>query len=262
MQAGYTDSRYDMPISFGPSAIGEKTIVEAADVAIAAFRADGEAARLLLPPRFELPERPAVTVAFIRYHALDYLGGRGYDEVIISIESVFNGDKQRIEAPFVLASWVNQIGALLTGREYQGFLKLLDELNLQEHQNDPHFMCKEYDSPLVEGRVVRENALPPHILEKINRSAREVTSMSWKHIPGVDGIPDANYPTKSVMRWHYDEAWNGSGQIAFHTPDLAEAPCSWRAVRALKDLPVVESLPAFVGRGSAVVDRSAMTRLY
>jgi acetoacetate decarboxylase len=250
-----------MPVAFGPSQIGERTMVPAAEVYSLSYITEPDAVAPLLPKGFEVTARPAVSVAYIRYHEVDYLGGRGYDEVVVSVDSVFSGVTSKIEAPYVLVLWVNQLGALLTGREYQGFPKLLGELDFRETDGDRTFSCAEYGSRLIEGSISEIRPLGSSTLEKINRSAQEVVSLSWKHIPSVDSVPDADYPTKSVMRWRYDEAWTGVGRLDFGRPGLAEAPCGWRAARALAALPVVEMRPAFIGRGSAVVDRSVMARL-
>jgi hypothetical protein len=253
--------RFDMPIAFGPSHVPPQTPVRWAQSTVIRFQTDPSAARNICPAEFEIPEKPVVTVAHISYDGIEYLGGRGYNEIVLSVSALFKG-VETCAAPYVPVLWVDQVGALMTGREFQGFPKLFGEIGRTgAGGTTSEFTCAEYEAPLLKGSICDLQALDESALHRVNRASAEVVSLAWKHIPSVDDIPDADYPTRSVMKWKYDQAWSGRGEVEFFKPDAASAPYSWRAMQAFADLPVLAYQSCFVGIGSAVIDRLQMTRL-
>ncbi|MNN70447.1 hypothetical protein D3C81_1862970 [compost metagenome] len=63
------------------------------------------------------------------------------------------------------------------------------------------------------------------------------------------------------MRWDYQRAWSGEGRLTWHQPDRQAAPLSSRVMAALAAIPVKEYRRAFIGEGSAIIDRAATRRL-
>jgi hypothetical protein len=254
--------RYDMPVLFGPSPMPDETHVPRAEAIVIPFETSREAAARLLPRHFRVADRPIVSVSRIDYHGVDYLGGRGYREVVISVAATFDGARDHIEAAFAPVLWVSEVAALIGGREYMGLAKLPAEMNdVQAQEAVRRFDCAEYGAPLISGEVRGMTALTGDKLQRIKQGASEVRTFGWKYIPSASGFPDADYPLVNSMRWDYERAWSGDGQVTFHDPDQQAAPLSSRVLAVLRELPILSWRRAFVGEGRAVIDRVATRRL-
>lgn len=254
--------RYDMPVLFGPSRVPDKTHIPDAAACVLSFRTSAEAARNLVPDYFSVPEEPVVTVAHMAYHDVDYLGGRGYNEIVVSVSASYADGDERIEAAFAPVLWVDQVGALLAGREYMGLPKLSAIIpDLERSADGAHFLCREYDAVLLEGTVDQLQPLPADKLAKVNMRAGQVRTFGWKYISAPGGGADLDYPTLNVMRWDYKQAWSGSGALKFHAPSYRDAPMSSPALAVLAELPQLSEARVFLGTGEAIIDRTATRRL-
>lgn len=259
------DRRYDMPASFGPSMVPHRTSIARAESLVLSARTDAVAARALIPAHFDVPQEPTLTVAHMAYHDVDYLGGRSYNELVVSVGAGFGAADARIDAALALILWVDQPGALIAGREFMGLPKLMGRIPPLETRDggDLAFTCSEYDAPLVEGQATNLNPLDAARLERLNARAGEVRTFGWKYLPAPQpaGGADLDYPVLNVMRWDYREAWTGTGRFAFLPASRRDAPLSAGAIEALSALPIVGDVRAFRGVGSAVIDRTATRRL-
>lgn len=255
--------RYDMPALFGPSLMPDQTHVARAEAVIISYETTRDTAARLLPRFFELPDSAVVSVSRIDYDGVDYLGGRGYREVVVSVGAVYPGADGPLQAAFAPVMWVSEVGALIGGREYMGFAKLAGEMQAMEAGADyRRFRCAEYGAVLLEGEATGLRQLSDESLAKVRRNAAEVRTFGWKYIPGAAGQPpDADYPLVNSMRWDYQRAWGGEGRLTWQRPDAQAAPLSSRIVAALAAIPVKEYRRAFVGEGSAIIDRAATCRL-
>ena len=253
--------RFDMPALFGPSVVPDRSVVPFAEVVSISFETTVEAAGRLMPRFFKPAGPPVVTVTRIDYHDVDYLGGRGYREIVVSVGAL-HGDNRR-PAGFAPVMWVTEPGALISGREFMGFAKLPATMEAIEREADGcRFRACEYDAILMEGRVSGLHPLSEESLTRVNQSAEEVRTFGWKLIPGDGEAPDVDHPMMNVMRWNYSRAWSGDGDIRFHRPDARAAPLSAHVVDSLADVPVVASRRAFVAEGRAEIDRTATRRLH
>lgn len=253
--------RFDMPALFGPSPVPDRSVIPFAEVISISFETSRAAAGRLLPRFFQAADPPIVTVTRIDYCDVDYLGGRGYREIVVSV-SALHGDDGRVSG-FSPVMWVTEPGALISGREFMGFAKLPAAMDAIDRDEDGcRFQAFEYDAPLIEGRVSDLRPLSDEALARVNQSARDVRTFGWKLIPGEGSEPDVDHPMENAMRWHYARAWSGSGDIRFHRPDFRDAPLSARVVDALADIPVITRRRAFVAEGRAEIDRTATRRLH
>lgn len=254
--------RYDMPIAFGPSLMPDQSIVRGAEVVALSFETTADAAASLLPPGMAPAERSGFSVTRITYPSVEYLGGRGYCEIVVAIAVRFKATEGEIAAGYAPVMWVDRVGALIAGREFMGFAKLPAELPpVAEVDNCSEFECREEGALLFEGAASRLVRLPAEKLERVNAGASEVVTLGWKHIPSAEGPPDADYPLANVTRWTYHHAWTGESSIIFHQPDSLAAPFSSRVVAGLARLPIVKPRPAFVATGDVIIDRAATRRL-
>ncbi len=256
-------TRYDMPALFGPSLMPDQSRVPHAEAIIISYETTRDAAAQLLPRFFEVPDAPVVSVSRIDYAGVDYLGGRGYREIVVTVSAIYQGAEGPLQAAFAPVMWVTEAGALIGGREYMGYAKLLGEMGPVEAASESRrFQCAEYGSVLLEGEASSLRPLSEESLAKVRRNAADVRTFGWKYIPGSHGEgPDADYPLVNSMRWDYQRAWSGEGRLTWHQPDRQAAPLSSRVMAALAAIPVKEYRRAFIGEGSAIIDRAATRRL-
>lgn len=254
-------ARYDMPAMFGPSLLPDQSEVAGTFVAAIGFETEREAVLPLLPRFFQVAETPVVTLTYIDYPSLEYLGGRGYHELVVAVAATFKGADEEIRAGFAPVMWVDQAGALISGREFMGFGKLLGGFEAERGDEEIRFRCSEYDAPLVDGMATGLKQVSDEGLLRINAGASHVNSFGWKYIAADGDTPDADYPLVNVTRWNYTRAWSGDGRLEFHSPSATQAPLSSRIIAALSALPVVAWRRSFVAEGDVVIDRAATRRL-
>ena len=75
--------------------------------------------------------------------------------------------------------------------------------------------------------------------------------MAWRFLPAVGGFGPCvseftTYPSDNVI----EEAWVGAGRFAWETLTWEQNPTQYHIVNALAGLPLLETLPAVVARGS------------
>lgn len=254
--------RYDMPASFGPSQVPEHTEIRQASVL--ALSCPVAAGDLLdwIPEHFSLPAEPSLTVSYVSYLNVDYLGGRDYNEIVVSVDAQARDGDALVAAPLALVLWVNQVGALIAGREFMGLAKLPGRIpDLQGEYDRPRFSMAEDEQVLLRGWAESLRGIPAERLRRINDRAGEVRTLGWKYIPNDQGGADADYPLVNVMRWRYDSVLTGEGDFQFMPATKAQAPLSHSVVAYLSGLRRLGPARAFYGRGSATIDRRATRRL-
>lgn len=250
--------RYDMPATFGPSPIPDRTFIADAAALVLTFETAFDSIRPFVPAHFRLPERPAISVSHVSYRDVDYLGGRGYNEVVVTVTAERGEDESRISGGYALILWVDQIGALIAGREYMGLPKLLGRIDdLEVNGAEARFSCYEYDALLLEANAKGLKAIDDERLAKLNARAGEVGTFGWKYIAAPGGVAHLDCPMFNVMRWDYRSAWSGTGSARFFARDAVEAPLSRQAASILASLPQIGDVKAFYGRGAATIDRAA-----
>jgi len=259
--------RYDSPAVFGPSLMPDRSPCDDAETSVISFETTRDAAAKLLPRFYELDDRPIVSVYRITYRGVDYLAGGEYREAVISVDAVYNGPNETIKAAFCPVLWVDQVWALISGRELLGSPKVLGKFPVEETGPGTRaFEVYESDGREVNTRLFRGEwsdlkPLSGDALAQLNDRVKEVRTLGWKVIPSLDGPPDADYPTQLLMRWNFNQASIGNGRIIFDTPSAKQAPVSSRIMKVLADLPIKEYRKGLVAKGSAVVERMSTRRL-
>jgi hypothetical protein len=251
--------RYDMPASFGPSMVPEQTEVSRAEALVLTTPTIRSAVERLVPSHFQVPDDPVLTIAHMAYHGVDYLGGRSYNEIVVSVSASFSGADGAVDASLALALWVDQPGALISGREFMGLPKILGRIS--DLDEAMRFTCAEYEAPVIEGGASDLVAFAPERLAKLNARAEEVRTFGWKYVAAAGGGSDVDQPLINVMRWRYERAWSGRGDFRFMLRSFAEAPMSAAVIKGLATLPLGGAVRAFRGVGRATIDRSATRRL-
>lgn len=254
--------RRDMPAIFGPSLMPEMTHVPAIDAAAISFETTADAAAPLLPRFFSLPDRPLITVTRMLYAGVDYMGGRGYAELVLSVSAVYEGPDGRLQGNYFPVLWVDDVSAVIAGREYMGYAKLGGQIeDVVDADDRLAFECREYGTNLMRGTLRNLRALDEQRLARVSAAGSSGVGFGWKYIAGPQGAVDADYPTSVVNRWIYEQAWVGEGQMEWFTPTPTQAPFSSRILSVFAALPIVEYRAAFRGKGHGEIDRQATRRL-
>ena len=253
--------RYDMPVGFGPSPVPTRSTVPNSSVAGISFLTDAARLRAITPDWLQLEGDPVVTLSFIDYPAVDYLGGRGYHEAVLSFPTRFKSDKEEITGGYAPVLWVSESGALIAGREFMGLPKLLGSFIPGKDETSRSFACAEFGATLFKGRAYDLKPLSEEQVAKVRARSQEVRTFGWKYIPAAGGGVDCDYPLVNVMRWEYERAWTGQGEVEFLTPDATAAPFSSRIMAYLAALPVLEWRRSFVAEGKALIDRTGTRRI-
>jgi 3-hydroxyacyl-CoA dehydrogenase len=244
-----------MPAHFGPLPQNEKSSGWYRDVTmmVVPYLTDREKLAAHLPEPFTVGEQPIVTVAYACSKDVDWLAGRGYNLIAVTASAIFNGENEQLEGQFSLVWWENLADAILSGREMTGIPKIFADIpdhsviDGQWHSSVSHFGNKILDmsiknlrSPTAEELVVAESA----------RLGKD-HPMAWRYFPAVGGSGPAlseatTFPSESV----YTSALVGEGKIDWKQLSWEQNPTQCHIVNALKDLPILEYLPAMVTTGS------------
>ena len=247
--------RYSMPVHFGPVPKGEKSSGWYRDVTVMVipYLTDREKLAAHLPAPFTVGEQAIVTVAYACSKDVDWLAGRGYNLVSVTVSAVFNGENEQLEGQYSLVWWENLADAILSGRELTGIPKIFGDI--PDHtvvdgrwtSSVSHFDSKILDMS-IEG-------LRPPTAEEIEtaQKSREGKDhpMAWRYLPRVGGFgatvsEPTTFPSESV----YTGAWIGEGKIDWKHLTWEQNPTQCHIVNALSDLPILEYLPAMVTTGS------------
>ncbi|MCH8910310.1 MAG: acetoacetate decarboxylase family protein [Chloroflexi bacterium] len=128
---------YRMPTHFGPATgprrgpDGRKFLCEdnpkSTSIRVS-FLSNAKQLEALLPPGFTLHGDPVVTVSATYMKEIEWLAGRGYNVLGVTIPARFNGQNDQVVGPFLTVLWENLADPIITGREELGFSKIYCEL--------------------------------------------------------------------------------------------------------------------------------------
>jgi hypothetical protein len=258
-------AKYEMPIVFGPTEIPDLSRWGEVDMVSTSFVTTFDAARSLVPAALDVPERPVVTVSRMSYRDVDYLAGRGYNEVTVGITVSHSHEGVQQRGSFMPVVWVDDFRPIIIGREFIGYAKLgADFSDVTDVDGASHasrgYEISEYGTRLVRGDLSGLMALEGDDLQAVQQAASIVTVFGWKHIAGPQNTVDADYLTRTPLQFEWSSVLRGEGAVTFDAPDWKAAPHSSRVLQALRELPVVRQRPALVATGTGSLDRTAVVR--
>jgi hypothetical protein len=254
--------RYDMPVVFGPSEIGGRTSFAETRTLTHTFLTDPGALEPLVPYHFTLSEPARVVIASSMILGVDWLAGRNYHNVRVSVHVTARHGDALVTGPFHLVDWESDPRPVIAGREYLGIPKIVGEIPEHERGADrAAFECYEYGTRLLRVEIT---GLAPASEEALARqnSGGDTITLGWKYIPGPGGTVDADYPTMMVSRGKTDLMWLGNGCVVFDQPTWEQCPLSSRIMKKLGELPVIDVRPATLTvRKGGILDRDGSARL-
>ena len=136
---------YRMPTHFGPATgprrgpngrrFSCRDTPKTTAVAVS-FLSRPEQLSALLPPGFSLGAEPVVTVTASYMKEIEWLAGRGYNMLGVTMPTVFQSKAGPISGSFLLVLWENLTEPIITGREELGFSKIFADLPDPVTRND------------------------------------------------------------------------------------------------------------------------------
>lgn len=253
---------YDLPAVFGPSPFPSVTVMERVQSMAIPFHTTRDAAARLLPRWFEPPDDPIVSVSHTMNRGVDYMGGRGYNIVRVSVSAVFRGAEETITSTYAPVIWESDTAPIILGRERGGYAKIFGTIpDAVDGEQTSEFECREYDTTLISGRVDDWKSITGAALASFQQTMANTGSLAWKYIPGSDAEPDADYPVRLSARYSYTELWHGNGVVGFERPNAVDAPYSSHILAVLAGVPNLGYEPAWRARGSMELPRTDVRRL-
>lgn len=255
--------RYDMPIVFGSTELPDVSRwgwLRGVDVS---FITTYESARPLVPACLDIPPQPVVLFSRRSFGGVDYLGGRGYEELCVGVGVSFTDGVEKNRGYYWVALWVDDMRAAAVGREIAGWPKMGAEFPTVEHRGDDwNFEVTEYGTTLVTGSVQDTQPVDDDLFRKIADGAAQGSyGFCWRHVPAIAGGRGINQVTRLHSSGEITKAVVGSGELHIDTPAWQDAPHSARIMATLAKLPVVRMLPGYVAEGSVNLDRRSITAL-
>ncbi len=246
---------YMMPAHFGQRPFSPKSSGWYRDVTSMSLSFLTDKAHLAhyLPKPYHVADLPVVTITYAQNRHVDWLAGNGYNLVSVTAGARFDGEKDQLEGSYCLVMWENLTDPILTGRELQGIPKLYADI--PDHDIDDgrwrtrvsHFGHTFLDIAVAKLRAPTEEEIAANAQARLDRDH----PMAWRFLPAVGGFGPCvseftTYPSENVI----EEAWVGEGEFTWQTLTWEQNPTQFHIVNALAELPVLQSLPSVVARGS------------
>ncbi|MCP5068947.1 MAG: acetoacetate decarboxylase family protein [bacterium] len=252
----FTDGNpYLMPAHFGPADTGwDGKVAHYADntALTITYVTEGKQASALLPRGFSVTDPAVVSVTFVECRGVDFMAGGGYNLVAVNLSATFRGQSDEAVGSFALVLWENDFMPIMLGREVLGAPKLLAEIpDAWMRDGKRGFHVSDRGTRLLEGEVSGLSPLDEETAQAMTAQMAGQLWMGWKYIPSCDlKHASLSHATALPARTEIQEAWIGSGELAFHDVSWEEAPMSSRIVQTLKALPIVEFQASVLTRGS------------
>ncbi len=257
---------YSMPLIMGPVFDRETRpgrVYGAAESISATFRTDPDAVRDLVPECFQIPDAATVTIAFGDYDRVDFMAGDGYRVAYVGVAARFEG-QEAVDGLCILVVWEDRAVPIVLGRELIGIPKIHGDITAIRAATDDNLRASAsvwgHEVVRLEVRGCKEqNVLVRRTAEK------RVNSFPWlgyKHIPSIDGPPDASYPMIVWNEVSIDELWLGDeASVMFGTAGEEDLGALAGITRSLRTLPLGELVFASHVKGSAVLAINRSRRL-
>ncbi len=202
----------------------------------------------LLPEGFELVGEPVVTVAQTHMTEIDWLAGRGYNVLGVTVQARFNGARDQATGPFLLVLWENLTDPILTGREQLGFSKIYCELPEPViHGGDTHCTASWLGFRFMDMKLTNmaEVKAPEVAVSQAPADGSPQGTLHYKYVPktGEWGEADAEYAVLSPLNPPLRPPtglWRGEGSVTFQRARWEDLPTQYMIVNALQELEVKE----------------------
>ena len=261
---------YRMPTHFGPRTgprrgpngekFENKDTPKTTTVAVS-FYSNTDQLEALLPEGFVLEGKPIVSVHASYMTEIEWLAGRGYAVLGVTIPVIFTGEKDHATGRLLLVLWENLTDPIITGREELGFSKIFADLP------DPSVLRGTWHST---ASWMGFKFLDLKVMDAVQQTQEQTAeiqapqsdgTLHLKYMPrtGEWGTKDICYtvltpavsPNTKVL-----ERWTGDGCVLFHRARWEDMPTQYNIVNVLSDLEIREYLGASVTKTKGSKDLS------
>jgi len=249
------DEPYRMPTHFGP-ATGPRRGPEGRRFACqhtpkitavaVSFLSRPESLSELLPPGFTLGQQPVVTVTATYMKEIEWLAGRGYNMLGVTIPAVFHGQAGPVTGNFLTVLWENLTEPIITGREELGFSKIFADLpEATTRDGEVHCIAKWDGFTFMDLSVRKLRPASPEALTAKPAAAASAGTLHYKYMPrtGEPGRADAQYAVLTplaIPNRVVKSVAHGEGSVHFHRARWEDMPTQYMIVNALQALEVIE----------------------
>ena len=266
------DEMYRMPTHFGPATgprrgpDGRKFDCKDNPKSIslsASFLSNASQLENLLPPGFSLYGDPIVTISETNMTEIEWLAGRGYSVLGVTIPAKFSGQKDSAVGPFLMVLWENLADPIITGREELGFSKIYCEIpDIRIIRDTAAAQASWFGFTFLDMQVTNLRPLTE------SKSPENVDGMlHYKYMPrtGEWGKADAQYAvitpsegSKAVIHQHLV----GDANVKWNEARWEDLPTFYQAVNAFADLEIKEFIGGSLTRSTGSKDLSDQKILY
>jgi hypothetical protein len=262
---------YRMPAVFGPSlgprqgedgrkftnATSHKTITRSVS-----FLTNRDQLEEMLPEGCAVRGEPVATVFASYMTEIEWLAGRGYNVLGITIPVTFTGKVDRANGNFLTVLWENLTDPIVTGREELGVAKIYCELpEPRVHQGVTHCMASWLGFKFMDMTLSNLTPAPPATAAS-SAEPQDDGLLHYKYIPRTEawGEADAAYVTltpAAALRNNQLAVWRGQGTVQFHRATWEDLPTQYTIVNAFHQLKIKEYRGATVIQSVGATDLSA-----
>ncbi len=263
---------YRMPTHFGPSTgprrgpdgKGFDCIDSPKRTSVSvSFLSNPDQLAAMLPPGFELGDKPVVTVTAGFMTEIEWLGGRGYATMGLTFPAVYKGEEETVRGPFLTVLWENLADPIITGREELGFSKIYCELpDPRICQGTAHVTagwlgCHFMDLKVTDMKKQEIGDGPA----KGGGGGKTDGTLHLKYMPrtGEWGTQDTCYTVMTPASGGNGktlERWVGEGSVEWHPATWQDLPTFYMVVNTFAELEVKEYLGGSVVRSVGGKDLS------
>ncbi len=257
---------YRMPTHFGPATgprrgpDGRKFLCEDNPKSIAlsvSFLSNRRQLEALLPPGFTLHGDPVVTVSATYMKEIEWLAGRGYNVLGVTIPAKFNGKKDQVRGPFLTVLWENLADPIITGREELGFSKIYCELpDVSVMRDSASAQASWLGFQFLDMNV---NNLKPRV--DSSPTSQVDGQLHYKYMPrtGDWGTADTQYAVMTPAEGsnaQIKEDLVGVGSLKWNSSRWEDLPTFYQAVNSFAELEVKEFVAGSLTRSVGAKDLS------
>jgi hypothetical protein len=188
-----------------------------------------------------------VNVSYTVLESQDWLGGHGYNLIVVSFPASFDGEKDHVVGAFLPVVWENMCEPIIGGREALGWSKIFADIP------EPKITKKSAKGTAswkgFEFLTIEVKDLKPVDIDKMpsGRSSGSAGSMHWRRFPkpGAPGEADVDCVTlcepSPDQPAELESLSTGAGSVKFHAAtEWKQLPTMVHIVNALADLEVKE----------------------
>lgn len=244
-----------MPFYFGPRLADEKLSGWYKDVAmiIVPYLTDEELLKSIIPEYFTLLEDPILTITYASNKNIDWLAGRNYNLVSVSVKVKFNGIEHSEIGTLNLVMWENLTDPILTGRELQGIPKIYADIKDYEKINGSiSTSFSHYNNPILDISISELFQFDDNMVKAVGENEKDLKTFGLRYIPNVNSSNDPLLvePILHNSQNYFKEIHIGKGHLDWHESSWQKNPTQAHIINKLKDLPIIEYKECYFIKGS------------